>query len=116
MKPKELVARMKEYVDSGDDDPEAYVFNRLIELHTDGYAEFALEEGGKLIVTYDDGNSPVVRLTENAELDFRLIQYIALWLEYQWQSTPAQTLRPYRIGSNVILRKKRLPLRYQTFY
>lgn len=112
MKPKELVAKIKEYIDSGDDDPETYVFNRLIKLHEEGYADFTLEEGGKLIVTYDDGNSPVIRLTENVELDFRLIQYIALWLEYQWQNTPIQTLRPYRIGGTVILRKKRNPLHY----
>ena len=109
MSPKEIVLKITEYITADDSCPEAYVFTHLFDLYNQGYTSFNLEEGGVLFLSYEEGNAPLIRLSDHAELDFRLVNYIAMWLDYQWKQTDVIQFRPYRTGSIVTLRKKRLP-------
>ena len=116
MSPKELALKITEYVDAGDMCPEQYVFIALIELYTDGQTSFTLEEGGILYLTYEEGNSPIIQLTEDARLDFRLINYITCWLDYQWHHSPFTVLQPKRIDGEVTLRKKFKPFKIKPLH
>lgn len=116
MSPKELALKITEYVDAGDMCPEQYVFIALIELYTDGQTSFALEDGGILYLTYEEGNSPIIQLTEDARLDFRLINYITCWLDYQWHHSPFTVLQPKRIDGEVTLRKKFKPFKIKPLH
>ena len=96
MTPNEMVHRIATYIIAPHGDPVAHALRRMYDLYTVGFTSFMLEGGGILSLTYDEGNYPIVQLSEGAVLEYPLIQSIAEWLDYSWRNTPVTVLKPYQ--------------------
>ena len=95
MTPNELLEAIASYLLSSEVDIQAFVIREMAQLYREGYAEFFLEDGGKLTLSYDPGNTPCIRLSSDATLEYRLVQYIAEWLDYNWKRESLIELKPF---------------------